>query len=131
MSELIKREIQILRLVENTHIVKLFDVARTDNNLYLFFELCMDGDLHEYQQKKENKRLSEAEAVIFLKHIVEAFKELYRKKVIHRDIKPANILLHEGCAKITDFGLSRIVDNIDMNSPALFSRVGSPLYMSP
>ncbi len=30
---------------------------------------------------------------------------------MHRDIKPANILLHEGIAKIADFGFARICGN--------------------
>ncbi len=45
MLELIKREINILQRVSNAHIVKLYDVARTANNLYMFLEYCRDGDL--------------------------------------------------------------------------------------
>lgn len=60
----------------------------------MFLEYCADGDLKDYMIKKEEKRLSELEAGIFIKHIVEGFKRLYKSKIIHRDIKPANILLH-------------------------------------
>lgn len=74
------------------------------------------------------KRLSEPEALIFFRHIVEGFKELARHKIIHRDIKPANIMLDNGMAKISDFGFSRVVEK---DAPALLSRLGSPLYMSP
>jgi serine/threonine protein kinase len=38
-------------------------------------------------------------------------------------------MLKEGIAKIADFGLSRIVAEIDQLD--YFSRVGSTLYMSP
>lgn len=54
------------------------------------------------------------EAVIFVKHIVEGFMKLYKSKIIHRDIKPANILLHNGVAKITDFGFARVIET-EMN----------------
>ncbi|KAM3132183.1 hypothetical protein pb186bvf_015778 [Paramecium bursaria] len=130
MIELIKREIAILQKINHPNIVKLFDVARTSNYLYMFMEYCADGDLKDYMNKKEEKRLSELEAAIFIKHIVEGFKKLYKQKIIHRDIKPANILLHQGVAKITDFGFARVVDT-EMNDPAYFSRLGSPLYMAP
>jgi serine/threonine-protein kinase ULK/ATG1 len=110
--------------------VKLFDVARTPNYLYIFLEYCNDGDLKKYLMSKPAKRLSEVEAVIILKHIVEGFRKLFQLKIIHRDIKPANILLHNGTAKITDFGFARIIES-EMNDPSYFSRVGSPLYMAP
>ncbi|CAD8105724.1 unnamed protein product [Paramecium sonneborni] len=130
MIELIKREIAILQKINHPNIVRLFDVARTNNYLYMFLEYCADGDLKDYMAKKEEKRLSELEAVIFIKHIVEGFKRLYKQKIIHRDIKPANILLHQGVAKITDFGFARVMDT-EMNDPAYLSRLGSPLYMAP
>ncbi|CAD8209914.1 unnamed protein product [Paramecium octaurelia] len=130
MVEHIKREISILQSANNPHIVKLYDVARTPHYLYLFLEYCHDGDLKKYLSTKYGRRLSEVEAVIFLKHLVEGFRTLYQLKIIHRDIKPANILLHKGVAKITDFGFARVIDT-GMNDPAYFSRVGSPLYMAP
>ncbi|CAD8122008.1 unnamed protein product [Paramecium sonneborni] len=130
MVEHIKREISILQQANNPHIVKLYDVARTPHYLYLFLEYCHDGDLKKYLSTKYGRRLSEVEAVIFLKHLVEGFRTLYQLKIIHRDIKPANILLHKGVAKITDFGFARVIDT-GMNDPAYFSRVGSPLYMAP
>lgn len=40
--------------------------------------------------------------------------KLYKSKIIHRDIKPANILLHNGVAKITDFGFARVIET-EMN----------------
>lgn len=47
--DLVKREISVLQqLVNNQYIVKLLDVARTNNNLYIFLEYCGDGDLKEY-----------------------------------------------------------------------------------
>lgn len=87
--------------------MKLFDVSRTNHNLYLFFEYCSEGDLKNYLDKKENRRLSEIEACQIMRHICEGFKTLYSEKIIHRDIKPANILLHQGIAKISDFGFAR------------------------
>ncbi|CAD8156173.1 unnamed protein product [Paramecium octaurelia] len=128
--EYIKREISILQSANNPHIVKLYDVTRTPHNLYLFLEYCYDGDLKKYLSTKYCRRLSEFEAAIFLKHLVEGFRTLHQLKIIHRNIKPANILLHQGVAKITDFGFARVIDT-EMNDPAYYSRVGSPFYMAP
>lgn len=59
MVELIKREIAILQKINHPNIVRLYDVARTSNYLYMFLEYCADGDLKDYMTKKEDKRLSE------------------------------------------------------------------------
>jgi serine/threonine-protein kinase ULK/ATG1 len=84
----------------------------------MFLEYCNDGDLREYLAHKEDHRLSELEAVLYIKHVLKAFKLLNRAKVIHRDIKPANILLHNGTAKVSDFGLARVIEQ-DGNSLTL------------
>ncbi len=60
----------------------------------MFLEFCMDGDLKDYLKGKKNNTLSEPEATMFFKHIVEGFKDLHKNNIIHRDIKPANIMLH-------------------------------------
>ncbi len=130
MLELIKREISILQRVRSKYVVRLYDVARTAHNLYLFFEFCEDGDLKKYKEKREGGRLSESESVIFLRHICEGFKELFKNNIIHRDIKPANILLHQGVAKISDFGFARYIET-GMDQENYWSRLGSPLYMAP
>lgn len=88
----------------------MYAATRTSRNLYMFLEYCRDGDLKDVL-KKNGGILSESEAVVYFRQIVEGFKVLYNNNIIHRDIKPANILLHEGVAKITDFGFARCVDS--------------------
>lgn len=49
--KLLKNEIISLQKVskESEHIVKLFDVKRTANNLYIITEFCDGGCLYEYE----------------------------------------------------------------------------------
>ncbi len=127
--ELLKREIDIMQTVEHPNIVRMYAATRTSRNLYMFLEYCRDGDLKELL-KKSGGHLSESEALEYFRQIVNGFKTLYAKNIIHRDIKPANILLHEGTAKVTDFGFARVIEG-DMEKSGQFSKVGTPLYMSP
>lgn len=39
--------------MHSPYIVRLYDVAKTKNYLYMFLEYCTDGDLKEYMAKKE------------------------------------------------------------------------------
>ncbi len=123
--ELLKREIEIMQKIKHPNIVRMYDAARTKHNLYMFLEYCKDGDLSNHLMRRQN-RLSERESVDVLKQIVEGFKTLYANNIVHRDIKPANIMLHEGVAKITDFGFARVID-ANMEDEGVFSKVGTPL----
>lgn len=54
---------------------------------------------------------------------------MHKNRVMHRDLKPANILIsHDGTLKIADLGLGR---NFGTGTLEVFSKVGTPLYMSP
>lgn len=129
--ESIKREIAVLKKISNYNIVQLYSEYLTSNNIYLIFEFCKDGDLSNYRESRggPNAYLPESEALEFFRHICNGFKALNQAKIIHRDIKPSNILLHEGNAKIADFGFARFTDDVDQKS--FMTEVGSPLYMAP
>ena len=54
---------------------------------------------------------------------------MHSKRIMHRDLKPANIFIdNDGDLKIGDLGLSR---QLSSHTFEAFSRVGTPLYMSP
>lgn len=58
---------------------------------------------------------------------------LASKDIIHRDLKIANIFMHNGVAKIADFGFAARCRYIENDCSGLFRdlNIGSPLYMSP
>ena len=80
----------------------------------MFLEYCDGGDLKSYLEKKNNKILSELEAVTIFRQIIAGYKYLFDKHIIHRDIKPANILIKNGIIKIADFGFARCLEQSDM-----------------
>lgn len=54
---------------------------------------------------------------------------MHEKRIIHRDLKPANILtFSDGLLKLGDLGLGRYMSDETFKA---FSKVGTPLYMSP
>jgi len=123
--ELLENEIKVLRSCNNDNIIKLYDLKKTQNNIYLILEYCNEGDLNNYL--KSRKYITEDEAVEYLLQIFNAFKTLVKSKIMHRDFKLANILKHNGNIKIADFGFSKLLGNDSKATTML----GSPLNMAP
>ncbi|KAM3138963.1 hypothetical protein pb186bvf_008976 [Paramecium bursaria] len=126
-NQLIASEIEIMKKLDDQHVVKLIDVLQSVNNTYIVTEYCNGGDLREYLKKK--KSLSEMEALQIFKDLLKGIKSLLKIGIIHRDIKPANIMIHEGVFKLTDFGFAKQVSG--GIEAIMNSLVGTPLYMSP
>ena len=54
---------------------------------------------------------------------------MHSKRTMHRDLKPANIFLSsDGTVKVGDLGLGRFLSESTLEA---FTKVGTPLYMSP
>ncbi|KAG7337849.1 serine/threonine protein kinase [Nitzschia inconspicua] len=114
----VTREYEIHRDVRHPRIVSLFDVFEIDANSFAtVLECCKGTDLDTMLKSK--KRLPERHARAILLQILSGMQYLSqpsgsRQGIIHYDLKPGNILFDEaGDAKITDFGLSKIVDAPD------------------
>uniref|UniRef100_A0A8C2KSC2 non-specific serine/threonine protein kinase n=1 Tax=Cyprinus carpio TaxID=7962 RepID=A0A8C2KSC2_CYPCA len=110
------REYRIHKQLDHPRIVKLYDYFSLDTDTFCtVLEYCEGNDLDFYL--KQHKLMSEKEARSIVMQIVNALRYLNEIKppIIHYDLKPGNILLVDGNAcgeiKITDFGLSKIMDD--------------------
>jgi serine/threonine protein kinase len=64
--------------------------------------------------------------------ISSAMAVAHEHEVAHRDLKPSNVLItQEGVVKVADFGISRMVDWLDVKSPVTLAHFGSPPYAPP
>ena len=43
--ELLENEIKVLKSCDNINIIRLYDIKKTQNNIYLMLEYCNEGDL--------------------------------------------------------------------------------------
>ena len=126
------RENKIHRELNHPRIVKHYDTLEVDNNCFCtVLEFCPGEDLNMYMKK--HKIVNEKEARNIMQQIFAGLKYLNEQpeKVIHYDLKPHNILLNNGEVKITDFGLSKIMDPGNTNLELTSQGVGTYWYQAP
>ena len=96
-------------------------------HLYLVTEFMQGGDIFFHLHEKG--KFKRERAKFYIIEILLAIEFLHKNNMIYRDLKPENILMDvEGHIKITDFGLSKMLD--DMNDKA-FTLCGTPQYIAP
>uniref|UniRef100_A0A7I4Z686 Serine/threonine-protein kinase kin-29 n=1 Tax=Haemonchus contortus TaxID=6289 RepID=A0A7I4Z686_HAECO len=122
----LEREMQILTRVNHPHIVKLYEIMRTESFIYIVTQYCSGGELFEILI--ERGRTAEDEARRWFGQIASAVAYLHHKGIVHRDLKAENILLDKNSnIKIIDFGFS----NTQAPSQLLRTWCGSPPYAAP
>ncbi|XP_042479030.1 serine/threonine-protein kinase TOUSLED-like isoform X1 [Macadamia integrifolia] len=129
------REYNIHKGLVHNHIVRLWDIFEIDQNTFCtILEYCSGKDLDAVL--KATSILPEREARIIMVQIFQGLVYLNKRpqKIIHYDLKPGNVLFDEfGVAKLTDFGLSKIVeDDVGSQGMELTSQgAGTYWYLPP
>ncbi|XP_059144345.1 uncharacterized protein LOC131931533 isoform X2 [Physella acuta] len=123
--ESFQKEASILIRLKHERIVQFHGFQKTENELLLFLEFVKMGSLSSFISKRGS--LDETLTRHFTIQILEGVEYLHHKNILHRDIKGNNILMHDDWnIKITDFGLSEIVDENGIKSDS-----GTIRYMAP
>jgi len=121
-------EIQMLKLVDHMHIVKLYETFEDEDFLHLVMALSTHGDLKKYVL--DQGHLSYTKTKSAMRDLVSAINYLHRHFIVHRDVKPHNLLVHQTLPlslRLTDFGIAR-----RFRPHQIFTAdVGSPCFMAP
>lgn len=124
----VAREIEILKRLKHKNIISIIEIYETTKFLYIVLELATGGELFDRIIQKGS--LSEDEARLLFKQMLDAVNYLHQQGIAHRDLKPENILLEKKGSmtiKITDFGLARLVGELEM----MTTLCGTPQYVAP
>jgi serine/threonine protein kinase/Tfp pilus assembly protein PilF len=124
------REIRVAAGLNHPHIVALYDSGEADGLLYYIMPYVRGESLR--QRLTREKQLPVDEAIRIARQVAEALDHAHASGLIHRDIKPENILLHEGVAMVTDFGIALAASAAPAERiTGTGVMVGTPDYMSP
>ena len=110
--ELVRTEIEILKICQHPYIIKLYDIFENVDYIYIIMEYCSGGDLFTFLKKKDF-RLKEQKVVVIIYKLCKALFYVHSYGIAHRDLKPENVLLtdenEDADIRLMDFGLSKIV----------------------
>jgi len=127
------REIRIAAKLTHPHILPLHDSGEEAGLLYYVMPY-IEGESLRQRLTREGE-LPIPEAVRLLRDVADALASAHKQGIVHRDIKPDNVLLSEGHALVTDFGVAKAVTEAraegDAGLTTLGMAVGTPAYMSP
>lgn len=117
------REIEIMRDVNHTNVVKCHDLFDHGGEIQILLEYMDGGSL-------EGRHIyNEASLADLTRQILYGLFYLHRRRIVHRDIKPSNLLINSRQqVKIADFGVSKI---LEQTMDPCQSSVGTIAYMSP
>ncbi|MDT4959332.1 MAG: eukaryotic-like serine/threonine-protein kinase [Pseudonocardiales bacterium] len=132
-----EREARLLAGLSHRGLVAVFDAGIDDSvpdepKPFLVMEL-VDGDT--LATRVAEGPIPAEQAAALGAQLATALAYVHGRGVVHRDVKPANILLTDGAAggpvtaKLTDFGIARLVDSTRMTMHGL--TLGTPNYLSP
>ena len=127
----LRDEAQILLDVHHANIVAVRGVYETARYYYIVLELVTGGEL--FDRIVAAGHFAEAVARRVAAQVLDALAYLHARGIAHRDLKPENILVASDrgggdlAVKITDFGLSRVVDE----GSFMRTMVGTPAYVAP
>ncbi|HSR92992.1 MAG TPA: protein kinase, partial [Gemmatimonadales bacterium] len=137
-AERFTREIEVVAGLTHPHILPLYDSGDVPlehdegaQRLLFYVMPYVRGESLRHKLLRE-KQLTVDDAMRIIRQVASALDYAHASGLIHRDIKPENILLNEGQAMVTDFGIA--LDAAALPEKRLTRSgvmVGTPSYMSP
>ncbi len=109
----------------------LLTAGSSDDLLYYIMPF-IEGESLRGKLAREGE-LPVPEALRILRDVLDALAYAHRQGVVHRDIKPDNVLLSQGHALVTDFGVAKAVAESTgrQTLTSMGVALGTPAYMAP
>ena len=123
-----KTERNLMVKINSPFIVNIKSAFQDQTKLYIVTEFMQGGDMF-FHMHDSNEPFKIDRVKFYVMELVIALDFLHKNNMVYRDLKPENILLDtKGHIKLTDFGLSKILETEDDKA---FTICGTPQYLAP
>ncbi|WVZ24678.1 hypothetical protein V8G54_003222 [Vigna mungo] len=131
-------EMKVLCKVHHANLVELIGYAASHEELFLVYEYAQKGSLRSHLHDPQSKGHSPLSWIMRVQIALDAARGLEyihehtKTHYVHRDIKTSNILLDASFrAKISDFGLAKLVGKANEGEISTTKVVGTYGYLAP
>jgi len=133
------REVKLAAALQEPHILPVLTSGQTAGGYPYYTMPFVRGQSLRDRIRKGTIPIEESLSI--LHDVATALAYAHKQGIVHRDIKPENILLSEGTAVVTDFGIAKAVqaarkealpltkDSAQITQPG--DNLGTPMYMAP
>ncbi|HEY3436012.1 MAG TPA: protein kinase, partial [Solirubrobacterales bacterium] len=126
--ERFRQEARAVAKLSHPNVVAVIDAGEDGGHPYIVFEY-VEGETLK-QRINRVGALDAQEALAYAIEIARGLTVAHARNMVHRDIKPQNVLIDsEGRAKLTDFGISRQLEQDGMTATGRV--LGTTDYVSP
>jgi serine/threonine-protein kinase len=126
--ERFRQEARAVAKLSHPNVVSVIDAGEDGGYPYIIFEY-VEGETLK-QRISRVGALDTQEAIAYAIEVARGLTVAHARQMVHRDIKPQNILIdHEGRAKLTDFGISRQLEQDGMTATGRV--LGTTDYVAP
>jgi serine/threonine-protein kinase len=130
-----RREIQLLATLQHPLVVPILETGESDGLAWYSMPFVQGQSLRQRIDEAGTAGLPIGEAIAILRDVSRALAFAHGRGVVHRDIKPANVLLSDGAASLSDFGIARAVSLATATGDTTLTgtgvSLGTPAYMAP
>jgi hypothetical protein len=89
-------------------------------------------NLEQWLKQQQNRPISEAQAIVWLKQLLEILDLVHNQQYLHRDIKPSNIMIRpDGQLVLIDFGTAREITRTYLANSGGMTAISSSGYSPP
>ncbi|KAF0502412.1 kinase-like protein [Gigaspora margarita] len=103
-------------------------------NFMLVLQYATEGNLRKHLQNKQKDgvyKILWVDLIRIAKEIALGLSYLHDINIVHRDLHSMNILINNGRAMITDFGISKQLDTATTGATSSTGAKGMPAYLEP
>jgi hypothetical protein len=126
--ERFRQEARAVAKLTHPNVVSVIDAGEDGGHPYIVFEYVKGETLK--QRIARVGALDTQEAIAYAIEVARGLSVAHARNMVHRDIKPQNVLIdEEGRAKLTDFGISRQLEQDGMTATGRV--LGTTDYVAP